>query len=188
MRIPLENERTAMTEYVTIRGFVATQPETRVIDSNGVPVAHFRLASTSRWYDADAKQWREGHTNWFGVSCFRQLGTNVGASIRVGHPVIVQGKLKVKSWDAESGPRTAVEIEAHAVGIDLGYGTAAFSRTAVRTQPEREVPKEVRSAEVGGWTGATAEQDRATAQTAETSGTETTDADGVAKDPAAALA
>lgn len=119
-----------MTEYMTIRGFVATAPESRTLPGSGTAVASFRLASTQRWYDAQTKEWRERHTNWFTVSCFRQLAGNVASSVFVGQPVIVQGKLRIKNWESEGIRRSTAEIEAVSLGPDLAFGTASFSRNS----------------------------------------------------------
>ncbi|GAA1756952.1 single-stranded DNA-binding protein [Kocuria aegyptia] len=123
-----------MTEQITVRGYVATDPESRNLP-DGTVVVTFRLASTPRWFDQQAGSWRDGHTNWFTVQAFRSLGLNALASIRTGQPVVVVGKLKVRFWEGEHGRNTAVEVDAVSVGHDLALGTACFQRTVNSSPP-----------------------------------------------------
>ncbi|WGH10253.1 single-stranded DNA-binding protein [Rothia kristinae] len=126
-----------MTNLITVRGFVATKPDPRTMPGNGTAVASFRLASTPRWYDAQAKEWKDGHTNWYTVTAFRALAGTVTASVQVGQPVIVQGKLRVKTWESGGIKRSTVEIEALSVGHDLAFGTASFARSSGPQPGER---------------------------------------------------
>lgn len=109
-----------MSSTITVRGFVATQPKHTVI--NGLPIANFRLASTDRRFNRATGQWESGTTSWFSVSCFRDLATNVFASVNKGDPVIVNGRLKVTEWSAGSKSGIDVEIEADGLGHDFRWG------------------------------------------------------------------
>ncbi|MEV7284055.1 single-stranded DNA-binding protein [Streptomyces sp. NPDC093252] len=119
------------TQVCTV-GNVATQPVYRELAAG--PSARFRLAVTSRYFDREKKTWADGHTNFFTVWANRQLATNVAASLGVGDPVIVQGRLKVRSDVREGQSRTSADIDATAIGHDLARGTSAFRR-ATRPEP-----------------------------------------------------
>ena len=124
-----EGKAAAMTEYITVRGFVATDPEPKNLP-DGTALCTFRFASTARWFDTEKREWKSGHTNWMTVTAFRHLSQNLISSVKAGTPLIVQGKLRVKDWPGEDGSwRTKVELEATSVGIDLSFGTANFART-----------------------------------------------------------
>lgn len=125
---------TTMSEHITVRGFVATDPTTRTTGS-GLAVGNFRLASTDRRFDREQQAWVDGATNWFTVNMFRQLSTNAAASLSKGQPVLVTGRLKVRQWQSEERSGTSVEIEAETVGHDLTLGTAFFNRSAGRAAP-----------------------------------------------------
>lgn len=131
-----------MSEHITVRGFVATDPTTRTTPA-GLAVGNFRLASTDRRFDREQQTWVDGATNWFTVNMFRQLSTNVGASLSTGQPVIVTGRLKVRQWQNEERSGTSVEIEAETIGHDLALGTAFFNRAVGRTAPHEEPSEEV---------------------------------------------
>ena len=126
-----------MTEQITVRGYVATDPESRSLP-DGTVVVTFRLASTPRWFDQQAGAWRDGHTNWFSVQAFRSLGLNALASIKKGQPVVVVGKLKVRFWEGEHGRNTAVDVDAVSLGHDLALGTACFQRTVSSSPPAEQ--------------------------------------------------
>lgn len=114
---------------VTVVGNVATQPEIRK-SANGVISARFRLATTARRWDRERAAWADGHTSFYTVWAWRQLGENVAGSVSVGEPVVVQGRLKVRQERDADGQRwTSAEIDAVAVGHDMTRGTSAFRRT-----------------------------------------------------------
>jgi single-strand DNA-binding protein len=109
-------------------GNVATRPVYREL-ATGASV-RFRLAATARYLDREKNEWTDGHTNFFTVWANRQLATNVAGSINVGDPVVVQGRLKVRSEVREGQPAwTSADIDAVAIGHDLARGTSAFRRT-----------------------------------------------------------
>ncbi|MFC7893018.1 single-stranded DNA-binding protein [Streptomyces sp. NPDC057381] len=107
-------------------GNVATQPVYREL-ANG-PSARFRLAVTARYWDREKSAWTDGHTNFFTVWANRQLATNASSSLAVGDPVVVQGRLKVRTDLREGQNWTSADIDAVAIGHDLARGTAAFRR------------------------------------------------------------
>ncbi|MFE0471350.1 single-stranded DNA-binding protein [Streptomyces sp. NPDC058947] len=121
-------------------GRVATQPVYREMASG--PSARFRLAVTARYWDREKNSWTDGHTNFFTVWANRQLATNTAASLTVGEPVIVQGRLKVRTDVREGQSWTSADIDAVAIGHDLAWGTSAFRRggkqetTASPSEPE----------------------------------------------------
>ncbi|MEV6946852.1 single-stranded DNA-binding protein [Streptomyces sp. NPDC051172] len=113
-------------------GNVATKPAFRDLASG--PSARFRLAVTTRYLDREKNEWTDGHTNFFTVWARRQLATNVTASLDVGDPVIVQGRLKVREDAREGQNRVSADLEAVAIGHDLTRGTSAFRRPG-RAEP-----------------------------------------------------
>ncbi|MEU7379946.1 MULTISPECIES: single-stranded DNA-binding protein [unclassified Streptomyces] len=118
-------------------GNVATQPVHRELPSGAS--ARFRLAVTSRYWDREKAAWTDGHTNFFTVWANRQLAANAVASLTVGDPVIVQGRLKVRTETRDGTSRTSADIDALAIGHDLTRGTSAFRRT-VRAEPQTASP------------------------------------------------
>ncbi|MFJ4768328.1 single-stranded DNA-binding protein [Streptomyces uncialis] len=112
---------------VTVVGNVATAPVFRELPTGAV--VRFRIAATSRYRDRGRDSWIDGHTNFFTVYAWRTLGENAAASLSVGEPVIVRGRLKVKQEDRGNGQQWfSADIEASSIGHDLARGTTAFRR------------------------------------------------------------
>ncbi|WP_432055435.1 single-stranded DNA-binding protein [Streptomyces sp. bgisy022] len=115
-------------------GNVATSPVYRDLASG--PSARFRLAVTSRYWDREKGMWTDGHTNFFTVWARRQLAANAAASLSVGDPVVVQGRLKVRTEQRDGQQsRVSADLDAVTIGHDLARGTSAFRRSGRPEQP-----------------------------------------------------
>jgi single-strand DNA-binding protein len=126
-----------MTDTITLTGLVATTPR-HLVTSEGLPITSFRLASTQRRFDRTESRWVDGDTNWYTITAFRQLAINAAGSVAKGERVIVTGRLRIRDWTAGDKAGTTVEIDADAIGHDLSWGSAVFTRsvsTAVREEP-----------------------------------------------------
>ncbi|MGW1145195.1 single-stranded DNA-binding protein [Streptomyces sp. NPDC002454] len=144
---------------VTVVGNVATAPVFREFGTGRV--IRFRLAVTSRYWDRTGGAWADGHTNFFTVCAWRGLAENAMASLSVGEPVVVQGRLKVRQEDRGDGKQWfAAEIDASAIGHDLSRGTSTFHRTRTAVQRGGAAdgagePAAVRSRTADPWDGGT---------------------------------
>lgn len=112
---------------ITVTGWVATDPKLHVGPS-GISMASFRLASSSRYYDRAKESWADGATEWFTVRGFRASALFIAESIAKGQPVLVHGRLRTNTWQAEDGPRTDMVLDVISVGHDLTRGIARFTR------------------------------------------------------------
>ncbi|WP_406211703.1 single-stranded DNA-binding protein [Streptomyces decoyicus] len=126
---------------VTLVGNAATAVEHRQTTA-GVTVARFRLAATSRRWDKAQERWTDGGTSFYTVRSWRALADNVAASVAVGEPLVVQGRLRLR--EGEQSPERggqrwfSAEVDAVAIGHDLARGTSAFRRAtrAPRTEAD----------------------------------------------------
>ncbi|GIJ24314.1 single-stranded DNA-binding protein [Micromonospora lutea] len=115
--------------YVTIVGNVLTAPEWRRTTQSNTLVANFKVASTARRLDRDSGRWVDGNSLRVRVNCWRKLAEGVAASVTLGDPVVVCGRLYTRDWTDEAGNhRTMYELEAVAVGHDLSRGRSRFLR------------------------------------------------------------
>jgi single-strand DNA-binding protein len=119
-----------MTDTITVIGTIGTDPSNFVTGA-AVPITSFRLASNLRKFDKERQEWVDASTNWYRVSAYRQLALNALVSLHKGERVVVTGKLKVTEWTAGEKKGVSVEIDAEAIGHDLTFGTAMFTRAAV---------------------------------------------------------
>ena len=113
---------------ITLRGYVGADPVVRNVGE--VSVANFRLACTPRKLNRSTNEWSDGVTQWFTVSAWRQLGENVGRSLRKGDPVVVQGRLSARSYVNKDGLEVnTFEVDATVVGHDLNRGMTSLTRS-----------------------------------------------------------
>ncbi|NYH42953.1 single-strand DNA-binding protein [Micromonospora jinlongensis] len=133
--------------YVTIVGNVLTTPEWRRTTQSNTLVANFKVASTARRLDRDSGRWVDGNSLRVRVNCWRKLAEGVAASVMVGDPVVVCGRLYTRDWTDDAGNhRTLYELEAVAVGHDLSRGRARFlrNRPSVTTSTVEDAEAESR--------------------------------------------
>ena len=117
---------------ITIVGNLVDDPELRFTPS-GAPVSKFRIASTPRTFDRQSNEWKDGESLFLTCSVWRQAAENVAESLVRGMRVIVQGRLKQRSYeDREGVKRTVYELDADEVGPALSNATAKVTKT-VRT-------------------------------------------------------
>ncbi|MFN8170924.1 MAG: single-stranded DNA-binding protein [Candidatus Nanopelagicales bacterium] len=113
---------------VTIVGNLTADPELRFTPS-GAAVANFRVASTPRVLDKASNEWKDGEPFYVSCNVWRQYAENVAESLTKGMRVIVQGRLKQRSYETREGEkRTVVELEVDEVGPVLRYATAKVNR------------------------------------------------------------
>ncbi|MFJ3905736.1 single-stranded DNA-binding protein [Streptomyces sp. NPDC090025] len=136
---------------VTLVGNVATNVEYRETASGGV--ARFRFAVTARRWDRERAVWTDGPTSFYTVSAWRTLGAHLAASVSVGEPLVVHGRLKIREEEHEGRRKTFVDVAAVAAGHDLTRGTAAFRRAA-RQHPEAPAPASGAAPGTGSGSGA----------------------------------
>ena len=114
---------------ITVVGNLVADPELRFTPS-GAAVANFRVASTPRTYNRDTNQWEDGEALFLTCNVWRQAAENVAESLSKGMRVIVNGRLKQRSYQTREGDnRTVFEIEVDEVGPSLKYATASVART-----------------------------------------------------------
>jgi single-strand DNA-binding protein len=125
-----------MPDLMTLTGVVATVPK-HIITGSGLEITSFRLASSQRRFDREARRWIEAETNWYTVTAFRQLAVHLAASLERGQHVLVTGRLRIRSWENGEKSGTTVELEADAVGHDLTWGTSAYTKAVSAGDAER---------------------------------------------------
>src|ERR1044072_5388180 len=115
---------------ITGGGNLVDDPELRFTPS-GAAVAKFRVASTPRTFDRQTNEWKDGESLFLTCSVWRQAAENVAESLQRGMRVIVQGRLKQRSYeDREGVKRTVYELDVEEVGASLRSATAKVTKTA----------------------------------------------------------
>jgi single-strand DNA-binding protein len=115
---------------ITVVGNLVDDPELRFTPS-GAAVANFRIASTPRTFNRQTNEWEDGDTLFLSCSIWRQAAENVAESLTRGIRVIVQGRLKARTYETREGEkRTVFEVDVDEVGPSLRSATAKVTRAS----------------------------------------------------------
>ncbi len=115
---------------ITVVGNLTADPELRFTPS-GAAVANFTVASTPRTFDKNSGEWKDGEALFLRCSVWRQAAENVAESLHKGYSVIVQGRLKQRSYETKEGEkRTVYELDVDEVGPSLRWATAKVTKAS----------------------------------------------------------
>lgn len=113
---------------ITVVGNLTSDPELR-FTPNGAAVANFTVASTPRMFDRQSNEFKDGETLFLRCSVWREMGENVAESLQRGTRVVVQGRLKSRSFETKEGEkRTVMELDVDEVGPSLRRATAQVTK------------------------------------------------------------
>ena len=115
---------------ITLVGNLTADPELRFTPS-GAPVANFTVASTPRTFDRTTNEWKDGDAMFLNCAVWRQAAENVAESLTKGMRVIVQGRLRSRTYETREGEkRTVFEVDVDEIGPALKYATAKVTRSS----------------------------------------------------------
>jgi single-strand DNA-binding protein len=113
---------------ISLVGNLVDDPELR-FTPQGHAVANFRIASTPRNFNKTTNAWEDGESLFLTCNVWRQAAENVAESLQRGMRVIVQGRLKQRSYEKDGQKRTVFEVEVDDVGPSLKNATAKVAKT-----------------------------------------------------------
>jgi len=115
---------------ITVVGNLTADPELRFTPS-GAAVANFTVAATPRTFDRQSGEWKDGDALFMRCNVWRQAAENVAETLTRGMRVMVQGRLRQRSFETREGEkRTVVELEVDEVGPSLRYATAKVNKVS----------------------------------------------------------
>lgn len=117
---------------ITIVGNLVDDPSLKFTPS-GQAVANFRVASTPRFLDKATNTWTDGESLFLTCNVWRQQAESVAESLQRGMRVIVQGRLKQRSYEKDGQKRTVFEVEVDEVGPALKNATAKVQKMQRQT-------------------------------------------------------
>ena len=139
-----------MINKAILIGNVGQDPEIRYTGdvNNGTKVATFRLATTERYRDRNGNL--QEHTEWHNVVVWRNTADVVEKYVKKGTQVYVEGRLRTRSWDDQTGnKRYITEIVADTLQLlgrksegqnqQGGYGQS-YQQTQPAQQPAFQQP------------------------------------------------
>ena len=113
---------------LTLIGNLTADPELKYTPS-GAAVASFTVASTPRFFDKQSNGYKDGNTLFLRCNVWRDQAEHCAESLQRGMRVIVQGRLKQRSYETREGEkRTVFECEVDEVGPSLRNATAKVEK------------------------------------------------------------
>ena len=138
-----------MINKVILIGTVGQDPEVRYTGdaSNGAKVATIRLATTERYRDRNGNP--QEHTEWHNVVVWRNQADVVEKYVKKGTQLYVEGRLRTRSWDDQSGnKRDTTDIVADTIqllgrrpegnGQQGGYQNQGYGQPQGYQQPAQQ--------------------------------------------------
>ena len=149
---------------ITVVGNLTADPELR-FTPNGAAVANFTVASTPRQFDRQSNEFKDGETLFLRCSAWKELGENCAESLQRGTRVVVQGRLKSRSFETKEGEkRTVTELDVDEIGPSLrratavvtkiqsgGGGTFGGQQRSQAFQQGGSIPPQVQGQQTSGW-------------------------------------
>ncbi|KIF66241.1 single-stranded DNA-binding protein [Streptomyces sp. AcH 505] len=115
---------------ITLVGNLVDEPNLKFTPS-GAAVCQFRVASTPRIFDKQTNAWKDGEGLFLTCSVWRQAAENAASTLEKGMRVIVQGRLKQRSYeDREGVKRTVFELDVEEVAPSLLRATAKVTKAS----------------------------------------------------------
>ncbi|MCH5677944.1 single-stranded DNA-binding protein [Streptomyces gilvus] len=131
---------------ITITGTLVADPEIRFTE-RATPVARFRLASTPRVYDRSTGQWTDGDSLFITCTVWRHVAEHVCECLQRGMHVIVQGRLRQRTYtDHEGIKRIVFDLDADEVGLSLRHHIAYTDSTLPPRPAQPPTPTSHRAA------------------------------------------
>lgn len=128
---------------VILVGNLGNDPETRYMPAGGA-VTNISIATSEIWKDKQTGQPQE-RTEWHRVVFFNKLAEIAGEYLRKGSKVYVEGTLRTRKWQDQSGQdRYSTEVVANEMQMldSRGGGSGDGGSMSTRPDPYDQTPAE----------------------------------------------
>ena len=140
----------ASVSKVILVGNLGRDPEIKVFPS-GDQVANVTIACTDKWKDKQTGEAKE-HTEWVRLVFNGRLAEIAGQYLRKGSQVYVEGSIRTRKWQDQSGQdRYATEVRVDQMQMLGGRQDASGERQPSRAAPARQPQRSAAPAGGGGF-------------------------------------
>lgn len=130
----------ASVNKVILVGNLGKDPEVRYMPDGGA-VANISLATSSSWKDKNTGEKRE-ETEWHRVVMYGRLAEIAGEYCKKGRSVYIEGKLKTRKWQDQSGvDKYTTEIIADQIQLLGGRDSAENTERQEQPRKSSATPK-----------------------------------------------
>ena len=128
--------------HITLVGVLVREPEARVLP-NGMNVCKFTIVYSNKWRDKKSGEMKE-ETAFVECQAWAKTAEYVGETLHKGHPMLVEGKLKMDSWKdkATGANRTKLYINCDRVQCMLWKGNTRGKKQEAEPEPPRDESEE----------------------------------------------
>lgn len=121
---------------VILVGNLGSDPELRHTPS-GTPVANFRIATNEVWTNKEGQ--RDQRTEWHRIVTFGRLAEICGQYLTKGKQVYVEGRIRTREWEDQTGNRRfTTEIIANQMVMLGRAGDAGYVPEEAQAEPAEE--------------------------------------------------
>lgn len=110
----------------TIEGIVGQDPELK-FSKGGTSYARFSVAVTDRKKNGSG-DWEDGDTTWYSITAFKWMADQVYENIDKGDMVLIDGRMKLETWESDEGTRSKIAVTAERVGLISKKGSSKGSK------------------------------------------------------------
>ena len=131
----------ASVNKVILVGNLGNDPEVKYMPSGGA-VTNISIATTENWKDKNTGEKQE-RTEWHRVVFFNRLAEIVGEYLRKGSPLYIEGSLRTRKWQDQSGQdRYTTEIVAREMQMLGGRSGASDGGGYNAPSPQQAAPSQ----------------------------------------------
>ncbi len=131
-------DRNSLNRVILI-GHLVKKPEIRYLPDSGRPVARLQVATNEQAFNRDTRQSTD-RTEYHRVVVWGSLADFCGKYLEAGRQVLVEGRLRWRSWeDRDGNRRNTTEVEAFNI---VPLGKKSIPQTGVQAEPEAEASPE----------------------------------------------
>lgn len=112
---------------LTIIGTTCAEPELRFTPS-GAAVCNVTVASNARHFDKATNAWVDDPALFIRCNIWREMAESVSVSLPKGTRVIVQGRLKQRSFEVKGEKRTTMELDVDEIGPSLRWASVKIAK------------------------------------------------------------
>lgn len=125
---------------VILAGNLTRDPETRFLPS-GTAVTEFGIAINSRYKSKATNEVKE-EVSFFDIVVFGKAGEACAEHLVKGSPVLVDGRLRQRTWEKDGQRRSKTEVVADNVQF-LGTGRGQVAEGGAPSGPSQEPPDDI---------------------------------------------
>ena len=115
-------------------GRLTAAPEGKTLPS-GVIVATFSVASNERIRDKGTGEWKDGDPLFLNCVAYDVLAEQIIETLDKGQAVILNGKLKQRSYEKDGQKRTVYEVRLDSIGPDLRWAKPKSQASGGYSEP-----------------------------------------------------